>query len=49
MIIGHHEVVRLKIFLGEGGEIFLRGDGGLAGEDGAAIFFGGLGEILSWM
>jgi hypothetical protein len=43
---GHHATVRLEIFLRECVEVFLRGDGHLVGEDGAAILFSGLGGDL---
>ena len=37
----------LKVFLREGREVFLGGDGLLTGEDGAAILFGGLwGDLV---
>jgi len=37
----------LKVFLREGREVFLGGDGLLTGEDGAAIVFGGLrGDLV---
>jgi hypothetical protein len=43
---GHRVTVGLKVFLREGVEIFLGGDGDLVREDGAAIVFGGLGRDL---
>jgi len=43
---GHHTTVRLEIFLGEGVEVVLGGDGGLVREDGAAIVLCELGRDL---
>ena len=43
---GHDAAMGLKVFLREGVEVVLRGDGGLVGEDGAAVVLGGLGRDL---